>query len=190
MEQNGITILILMVKNIKNRVELWEALSHDMVKHRSIMPKATKMIYDYDIPSKEKPTRKKRTKKNKIDLTIDHSFRIEEYWDEFNERIVDIGEDISDIDFENIQKGIDEFSDIDSGNLIRELLSIIFELTKNNQADFILLKHELTRELWENYVDLFNKIKTMSDEMDEKDAKRKKALSKLTKEDKILLGLE
>lgn len=189
-----------MVKAIRNNIDLWKTLSSEVSKRyvskhlRTRVPIKAKNMSDeyntiYDLPSKEKPKRKKRTKKNVIDLTIDHSFCIEQYWADLNERLDMSNKDILDFDFEYIQSRIDEFSDLDSNNLVRELLSIIFELTKNNQADFILLKHELTRELWENYVDLFNKIKQLNNDIDEKDTKRNKALSKLTKEEKILLGL-
>ena len=70
------------------------------------------------------------------------------------------------------------------------LLSLIHDFVKTGNADFILLKHEAARDLYQRYRNVLDDMKLLQDDCDETERHRKSALSKLTDKEKAALGIE
>jgi hypothetical protein len=104
-------------------------------------------------------------------------------------------EDLFDLDYGSlageIADGTTDFQTmLDTESLRKILLNVLNDLAKDGHNDFIFIKHEDARQYYEAYTNVVKNIEKAYNLGCDRKRRRTEALNKLTKEERVLLGLE
>ena len=107
-----------------------------------------------------------------------------EHESEEDERL-GIDNDLADIQqqFEELYETMEEY------DLLEVLAKVMHDMVKQGNNDFILIKNDDARNLYERYIGIMDQIRNIRHKADTNKKKIESALDKLTAEEKKLLGL-
>jgi hypothetical protein len=137
------------------------------------------------------PKKKSKAKVNQVEIE-DNQFDLDELWNNLYDRLCDEGIDPDSTEpYSTIQDEIyNYYENIGDTKVLGALLRVINDLVKEGSADLVLLRNDSAREYWNTYTDLYSRLKHEESEHIRRQSVRKKALAKLSDEEKRLLGLE
>jgi len=139
------------------------------------------------------PKKKSKAKVNQVEIEDkENQFDLDELWNNLYDRLCDEGIDPDSTEpYSTIQDEIyNYYENIGDTKVLGALLRVINDLVKEGSADLVLLRNDSAREYWNTYTDLYSRLKHEESEHIRRQSVRKKALAKLSDEEKRLLGLE
>ena len=135
---------------------------------------------------KTKPKKLIETESNNLDDFFNMNEELDklEHESEEDERL-GIDNDLADIQqqFEELYETMEEY------DLLEVLAKVMHDMVKQGNNDFILIKNDDARNLYERYIGIMDQIRNIRHKADTNKKKIESALDKLTAEEKKLLGL-